>query len=336
MKKGLFSLTLFWVSLVLLPSAGMAQIPSVLFLTADDSPLLSRFLHSEGLNPAPSIRLEHPMRWRDIVMRGFMGAGNGDLRAQGHGFSQAQGGLFPALCERVAVVVALGREAARAALQGCGTPTLAIFVTRLEWDALLAATTRKNIAALYLEADPVLNLRLIRLLLPKAITVGLFVSPQSQAWLPRLREEAHRLRLQLTEIPVTEDEEAVQVLRHHILEMDALLLLPETRLINAWSLKPMLLMSARHGIPTIGGITANYVRAGVMAAVVADLEALARQVTVLMVGLAQGEAMASAYPQAIDVTVNEVVASHLVIDRPDHDQLIQGLQALSDRHDDVP
>ena len=152
------------------------------------------------------------------------------------------------------------------------------------------------------------NLRLIRELLPKAATVGVLVSPQ-RAELPSLRAEAHRLQFTLEEITATNDEEAVRALRNRVSALDAVLLLPDLQLINAWSLKPILLMTIRQMVPTFGGPTADCV----LAAAVPDLDRLPAQIVVVARRLASGVVPAPVYPEATRVVVNPTVAGVLSI-----------------------
>jgi ABC-type uncharacterized transport system substrate-binding protein len=214
-------------------------------------------------------------------------------------------------------VVALGLEAAQAARQDCTVPLLAVLITQLQADKLFKDSPRGLVSAIYLEVDPVLNLRLLAEMIPNATTVGVFVPLQSAAWLPAIRAEAQRLKLRLEEIEASNDEEAVRKLRTRISTLDAVLLPPETSLINAWSLKPILLMSARAGVPTFGGITEDYVKAGVTAAVVLDLDRLHEQILAVTARLAQGIAAPPAYPDAHHVVINETVARAMSI-KTDH------------------
>jgi ABC-type uncharacterized transport system substrate-binding protein len=212
--------------------------------------------------------------------------------------------------------VAIGPQAGQAALQDCAAPVLLMLMPQRQVQQLLKNTPKTAVSAIYREVDPVLNLRLVRQLLPQATTVGLWVSPQSQAWLPRLRTEAQRLQLRLEEMPVTDDTAAVRELRHRIDQLDALLLLPDTAIINSWSLKPILLISARHYLPTFGGLTERYVDAGVMAAMVADLELISTQMAAMLQHLAQGDVPAPAYPQPVRMTFNDVVARAMSVSIP--------------------
>jgi ABC-type uncharacterized transport system substrate-binding protein len=121
------------------------------------------------------------------------------------------------------------------------------------------------------------------------------------------------LQLRLDEIEVTTDDQAVRELRTRIGGLDALLLLPETTTVNAWSLKPILLTAARHYVPTFGGLTESYVNAGVLAAVVPDWDRLHAQISTVAARLAQGAVPAPAYPQATRLVINKTVARTLSI-----------------------
>lgn len=216
------------------------------------------------------------------------------------------------LCQQVDVVVAVAGDAARAAEQNCSIPLLMVLVPDAQLQPLLERTRGPARTAIYPTADPVANLRLIRELLPKATTVGVLVSPQ-RAELPSLRAEAHRLQFKLEEITATNDEEAVRALRNRVSALDAVLLLPDLQLINAWSLKPILLMTIRQMVPTFGGPTADYVRAGVLAAAVPDLDRLPAQIVAVARRLASGVVPAPVYPEATRVVVNPTVAGVLSV-----------------------
>lgn len=110
---------------------------------------------------------------------------------------------------------------------------------------------------------------------------------------------------------MTDDLGAVRDLRPRLPGLDAVLLPPETTVINEWSLKPLLLMTIRQGVPTFGGLTARYVTAGVLAAVVADEERLPEQMQTVVAELARSRAPAPAYPAAVRVAVNPTVAHTL-------------------------
>lgn len=214
-------------------------------------------------------------------------------------------------CRDVEVVVAIGQAAAEASLEACTVPVLTVLMTRLQWHRLVENTRHHAVSAIDWEADPVLNLRLIRQLMPRAVKIGIFVSPYTNVWLPPLRREAKRLGMALVEMPVTTDEDAVRELRNRINGLDALLLLPESAIVNGWSLKPILLMSARHYLPTFGGLHARYVEAGVTAAVVADEDRWYEQIQTAIRRLAAGTVPPPATPAYTRTVINETVARTL-------------------------
>ena len=295
-----------------------------LFIAARDAASQREFLLTQQQRYAPSAALK-TVRWQGVSLLGFIAAMPPD--AQTSPARHLQPALprdtaavaknpFATLCERVDAVVAIGQQAGQAALQDCAAPVLLMLMPQRQVQQLRKGSQHKAVSAIYLEVDPILNLRLVRQLLPQATTVGLWVSPQSQAWLPRLRTEAQRLQLRLEEMPVTDDTAAVRELRHRIDQLDALLLLPDTAIINSWSLKPILLISARHYLPTFGGLTERYVDAGVMAAMVADLELISTQMAAMLQHLAQGDITAPAYPRAVRLTFNDVVARAMSVSIP--------------------
>jgi len=209
------------------------------------------------------------------------------------------------------VLVAFDREAAQAAMQECAAPLLMVQVSRQQVAPLLDLSPSRRASAIYLEASPLLNLQLAHVLLPHARTVGVWVPTPAPPWLASLREEARRLQITLEEMVVSDDLGAVRALRPRLAHLDAVLLPPDSTLINEWSLKPLLLMTIRQGVPVLGGLTAAYVDAGVLAAVVADEARLPEQMQIFITALAHARVPRPAYPTAVRVVVNTTVAQTL-------------------------
>jgi hypothetical protein len=218
------------------------------------------------------------------------------------------------LCRHVDAVVVSGLVATRWVRGVCQRPTLILFTSRHQVDDLLRETEPGLISAIYWEADPLLNLAMIRQVLQPSSTVGVLVSEHSQTWLRPLTPMAETLRLKLDIIPAQDDEDAVRLLRQRIDTLDAVLLIPDEHLINGWSLKPILLMTARKFIPVFGGTTEQYVKAGTTAAIVADSRQLMGQIKTFLRQLMKGETPAPDYPTATRVAINSVVAQALSID----------------------
>lgn len=295
------------VGIWLVLQASQVLSATLLFLTDRETPLFQAWRHDSRDDPNPQLVVP-PSRSAGVVLQGF-------LATDRHGPPPADRPpeAWTDLCQRtrVQVVVASGDAATRTVLQKCPLPTLIVGMTRHQVAPLLAEGGRGSRSAIYLETELRLHLRLARALLPAARTVGVLVPTPAPAWLVPLRAEAHRLRFTLDEIPVTDDLGTVRALRPRLPSLDAVLLPPDVTVINEWSLKPLLLMTIRQSVPTFGGLTARYVEAGVLAAVVADEARLPEQMRSLIAELARGRAPAPAYPAAVRVAINPTVAQTL-------------------------
>ncbi len=285
---------------------GQALSTTLLFLADREISPFEAALREPRQAPATPITFTSPDS--GITLRGFLAADRSQsLRAVGSPTSLAD------FCgrQRLDGVVAWGDEAARVAVRACRLPTLMVGMSRQQVAPLLADVGRPSVSAIYLEAEPALNLRLARTLLPAARTVGVLVPTPAPAWLAPLRTEARRLEFTLDEIVATDDLGAVRALRPRLAGLDAVLLPPDSTLINEWSLKPLLLMTVRQSVPTLGGLTARYVDAGVTAAVVADEARLPEQMQTVLADWSRGRAPPPAYPTAVRVAVNPTVAHTL-------------------------
>ena len=312
-----------FLALILMTLSTPAHSATLLVVASDDSPAHREFLAQQwptdndllalDVVKAQETRLIGLIIWTKSAASGRKPSSQ---RATRDALMRTGSPALTDLCQQVDVVVAVADAAARAAEKSCSIPLLMVLVPNSQLKLHPNPTQGPARTAIYQEADPASNLQLIRELLPKAITVGVIVSPQQQTRLSHLRTEADRLRFQLEEIDATNDEEAVRALRKRTNTLDALLLLPDLQLINAWSLKPILLMTIRQMVPTFGGPTDDYVRAGVLAAVVADLNRLPTQIVSIAQRLAHGEIPAPAYPEATRVIVNSNVAGALSIKIP--------------------
>lgn len=210
------------------------------------------------------------------------------------------------------VMVSLDPVAAREALRDCRLPLVMVGLSQQENNSLkpVRPLAARPIAAICLEADPILNVALIRAFLPKARTIALLRPPTEPAWLPALRNEARRLQFDLREVVVSGDLQGVQALRGLLAGLDAVLLPPDYALINEWSIKPLLLMTIRQQIPVFGGLTERYIEAGVVAGVIADQGRLLEQMRDVA-SFNQTPTSTCRYPTAVRVAINTAVARTL-------------------------
>ena len=300
-----------WVlSVCLILNANPVATHTLLFLTEEETPLYQAWSRDPHRSPTLFFTLARPSA--DVTLQGFLSLDRPEWPPIPARKTQALDSLAD-LChrERAQVVVALGDEAARMILRACQLPTLLVGMTRQQLAPLLADARREPVSAIYREADPSLDLRLARALLPNARTVGVLVPTPEPAWLTPLRVEGRRLAFALDEIAVTDDLDAVRMLRPRLTGLDAVLLPPDPNIVNEWSLKPLLLMTVRQGVPVLGGSTARYVEAGVLAAVVADERRMPEQMRALIAELAQGRTPHPTYPASVRVAINRTVAETL-------------------------
>jgi ABC-type uncharacterized transport system substrate-binding protein len=280
---------------------------TVLFLTREESGLFRRWDAATPPSPARSARLSMTTQ-TEASLSGFIMTTTPPVPPIARRNLTLAERCQP---HRTDVMVAFDREAAQAAMQECAAPLLMVQVSRQQATPLLDFPPDRRASAIYLEAHPLLNLQLARVLLPHARTVGVWVPTPAPPWVASLRAEARRLQLTLEEMVVSDDLEAVRALRPRLAHLDAVLLPPDSTLINEWSLKPLLLMTIRQGVPVLGGLTAAYVEAGVLAAVVADEARLPEQMQFFITELAHERVPLPAYPTAVRVVVNTTVAQTL-------------------------
>ncbi len=259
---------------------------------------------------APTSPVVFPLPDSRTTLRGFLAAERPESR---HAIDMPNALADFCRYRQVEVVVAWGDEAVRAVKRMCPLPVLRMGMTREQLAPLLAEHRAVPASAIYLETDPALDLRLTHALLPKARQIGVLIPTSVPSWLAPLQAEARRLNLALVEMVAADDLDAVRALRPHLADLDAVLLPPDSNLVSAWSLKPLLLMTVRQGIPVLGGASARYVDAGVLAAVVADEARLPMQIQPLIADLARGLAPTPAYPTAVQVAINPAVAQTLGI-----------------------
>lgn len=238
---------------------------------------------------------------------------NDRLQALFHGLGEPQRASLEALCHRFEAVVTIGPEATRWVRSRCDNPMLSVLTTRAQLRGMKPLSGVNAFSAIYLEANPERNLGLVAATMPQRASVGVLVSTRTQPQVSRLRSAAETLGLRLVIIQVRSDEEAVRRLRSSIKTLDALLLLADDTINNPWSLKPILLMTARQYIPVFGGASEDYVKAGVTAAVVSDNQGLLDQTLMSLDLLVRNIVPKPSYPTDTRLTINAVVAKALSV-----------------------
>jgi ABC-type uncharacterized transport system substrate-binding protein len=173
------------------------------------------------------------------------------------------------LLESTNLVVAIGVDAANTAIQTAdpGTPILCVLIPKVAFEALTSGKKEnRKITAIFLDPPPGRQLELIRQLLPQAKRVGAVLGNLSVKEKESLRIAARDKGLFLQAELAQRDTELYAVLKSVLAEADVFLAVPDPVVINAATAQNVLITAFKGQVPVIG-YSANYVKAGALAAV---------------------------------------------------------------------
>jgi len=173
------------------------------------------------------------------------------------------------LLESTNLVVAIGVDAANTAIQTAdpGTPILCVLIPKVAFEALTSGKKEnRKITAIFLDTPPGRQLELIRQLLPQAKRVGAVLGNVSVKEKESLRIAARDKGLFLQAELAQRDTELYAALKSVMAEADVFLAVPDPIVINAATAQNVLINAFRGQVPVIG-YSANYVKAGALAAV---------------------------------------------------------------------
>ena len=162
------------------------------------------------------------------------------------------------------LIVAVGVDAANAALQATdtNTPILCVLIPKIAFEALMAGKKdNRKVSAIFLDTSPVRQLELIRLLLPQAKKVGAVLGNVSMK-----EKEPLRILARDKGLFLQRDTELYAVLKSVLSDSDVFLAVPDPVVINASTAQNVLITAFKCQVPVIG-YSANYVKAGALAAV---------------------------------------------------------------------
>ena len=173
------------------------------------------------------------------------------------------------LLESTNLVVAIGVDAANTVIQTAdpGTPILCVLIPKVAFEALTGGKKEnRKITAIFLDPPPGRQLELIRQLLPQAKRVGTVLGNVSVKEKESLRIAARDKGLFLQAELAQRDTELYAVLKSVLAEADVFLAVPDPVAINAATAQNVLITAFKGQVPVIG-YSANYVKAGALAAV---------------------------------------------------------------------
>ncbi len=219
---------------------------------------------------------------------------------------------------KVDLVVAVGVKSSAASLAG-NSPVLNVLVPKAAYDKLAKPATH-HFSAIYLDQPVERQLSLLVAVLPKIKHVGvLYTSPP--AGLANLRRLVAEKNITLHESIVKPGQILADALDEVLEESEALLVLPDTNIYNAGTIRNILLTSYRKQVPLIG-ISQAYVKAGALCAIYSTSAQIAAQTAEVIRQFSEsGKLPPSQYPKEFEVSVNQQVARSLDIPIKDAEKL---------------
>lgn len=241
-------------------------------------------------------------------------------------------GLDTALAAAVrpVLVVTLGSSAARALGDTLAVPVLHGAIPRTLYDGLHQAgepaAHPHGHSALFLDQPPARQLRAVRLALPQLQQLGVLASAGSAALLAPLRDAAREQTVELVDAEVPEESLLIPRVEQLLRYSDALLVTPDARLYNRYSLQKVLLAAYRQRKPVIG-LSAAYVTAGALLAVHSDPAAIGTDLAEMVVAVLDGKGLPQArHPRRYAVAINQHVARSLGLNLPTEEALAAALR----------
>lgn len=176
-------------------------------------------------------------------------------------------------------------------------------------------TSGCRITALWRYPDPVLQLRLLHTITPRAHRVGFLASRETRDLVPLLRGEAKRLGIELVVSDVDTVAELPVKLAETLAGSDVLLALPDPYLYNAEQARLILMATYRQGKPLVGPDD-HWVRAGALASAYISAEAVLAEVANVLALFQRNQTLATDRNLPVSVESNAHVARTFSISLP--------------------
>lgn len=222
---------------------------------------------------------------------------------------------------RTRLLIALGPEALRAALQQRRVPILSLVTSRETFRELAQMRVRSGadaqVTALFGEPNPLEQLRLVHAFYQRPVSLGVLVTARSAQTVEDIRAAAASLNITLVPEPLAADESGgvgvAEVARglNAKRSVDAWLALPDVRIFTSGNVRTLLLVTYPRNQPVFG-FADSLVAAGSAASVWVTPQLLAAQVQEFVKQqLAGGRMPTAQYPRYQDVIANDQVAKSL-------------------------
>jgi len=218
--------------------------------------------------------------------------------------------------EAAAIYFAIGPAALVAAsTSGLHGPVLSLFTSRQTFEQIVAKAAggdhSRAVTAIYAEASPDSQLRLIAAIFQRRVSVGVLLTPATAHLGPLLARAARDVGLEINVHHAAPGANIVREL-NRLSTSDVLLAIPDASLYSADSVQNILASTYRRGQPIVG-LSQGLVGAGALASAYASAEDIAAQSEELLDELEAGRIPEARYPAYWRVAVNDSVARSLNI-----------------------
>ncbi len=215
------------------------------------------------------------------------------------------------------VVVAFGVRALQYALSTqSDDPLLAVLVPATTFEKMVSQTpgnSRRQISALYLDQPFSRQLRLIRTAMPQARRIGILVSPETEEQSTDLHRAGKLVGLDVDVRTARNQEQVFSSLDALARNVDALLLLPDSTVVNRDILRILFVKTYRERLPIVA-YSSGLVQAGSLLGLHATPTQIGAEAAEWLRGMSLdkgGRLAASRYPKSFTVDVNQSVARSL-------------------------
>lgn len=230
------------------------------------------------------------------------------------------------------LVVASGIAAAAAVVERGVAPTLAVLITRSQYQDLRRQYPDAALSAIVLDQPPERQLALLRAVLPHGRTIGVLFGPQTQVHADDFDDAAARAGLDLVGKAVSGASDLMPALKQALESADALIALADPLLSTSAAARSLLLSSYRYRRPVVAYSQA-YVDAGALAAVFSRPGDIARDVVDWLHEMRDDARHAPQVraPRHFDIAINHQVARALNLDVADAATVMARLREESRR-----
>jgi len=217
------------------------------------------------------------------------------------------------------LTIAVGMSAA-SALATSTKPVLSVLVPKAGYDKLAKPVAAIHSSAIYIDQPIERQISLLVAAMPKVKRIGVLYSAFHPE-LTSLRRTLAERNILLFEEAVGQEHPLHDALEEVLGESEVLLVLPDTEIYNAGTIRNILLSSYRKQVPLIG-ISKSYVKAGALCAIYSTPKQIVIQtVEAVKQYISTGKLPSSQYPKDFEVSVNMQVARSLDLPVKDADKL---------------